>query len=215
MVEGQGDKTSVPGLTQRLIQRYSGEDTLYLGGSFRNGGISKIAKNHGEVFLKHLEFAIDQYKDLGAVLLLLDGDAPINPFILDREEVFCARQVARTLAEMARDKARAGELFSFAAVFAVLEFESWILAGHPKFRDEMKGLDVETAPRNAKGKIRELSKTAYHETLDQQVLSREIDLERLLTREPPVRSFLRLDHAIRELIEAVRTGKHVSTPYNQ
>ena len=209
MVEGEGDEDAAPGLIQRLIERHAGYDALYLGHTYRVNGITKIAKDAAKDFFRHLQNAT-KFQDLGAVLLLLDGDAKKNPF--EQGKSFCAKEVACTLAKIAREKARAGELFSFAAVFAVQEFESWILAGHPDFYAQMNGKDVEDAPRNAKGKIRELSKTTYHETLDQSVMARGIELEPLLTREPQVRSFVRLDKAIRELIEAVRTGKHVSTP---
>ena len=212
MVEGQGDEAAVPGLVQRLIECHSGYDALFRGQIYRINGIAKIAKDAGKDFLRFMRLAAE-YQDLGAVLLLLDGDAEKNPF--DRNKLFCAKEVASLLAAKAQEQTAAGTNFSFAAVFAVQEFESWILAGHPDFRDHLSGKDVEDAPRNAKGKIRELSKTAYHETLDQSILAQGIELEPLLTREPRVRSFVRLDKAIRELIEAVRTGKHVSTPFSQ
>ncbi|MCL2117802.1 MAG: DUF4276 family protein [Planctomycetaceae bacterium] len=209
MLEGQGDEAAVPGLIQRLIERHAGYDALYMGQIYRVNGITKIAKDSGKDFLRYMQMAI-KYRDLGAVLLLLDGDAKNNPF--DRTKAFCAKEVACTLAKIAQEKARAGDVFSFAAVFAVQEFESWILAGHPDFRNEMNGKNVEDAPRNAKGKIKELTGISYRETLNQVPLTQRIEMEPLLTRQPRVRSFLRLNNATRELIEAVRTGKHIATP---
>jgi len=210
MVEGQGDEAAAPGLVHRLIELNSGLDTLFVGHSLRVGEVSKIVKDDGKSFFKHLEYT-REFSDLGAVLLLLDGDAENNPFDPEREEAFCTKETARTLAKMAQEHARAGDVFSFAVVFAIKEFESWILAGHPDFYTQMGGKNVEDSPRDAKRRIKEL-KGGYQETLDQAPMVRKIELEPLLTREPRVRSFVRLDHAVRELIEAVRTGKHISTP---
>ena len=151
-------------------------------------------------------------KDLGAVLLLLDGDAKYHPFHAKEKKPFCVKEVAVSLAEIAKTQTRAGELFSFAAVFARQEFESWILAGHPDFRDSMNGIDVEEHHRGAKEKIKELSKSTYKETVDQPRYAAEIDLDWMLQRTPKVRSFHRLDHAISEIIDATRTGNHIVSP---
>ena len=208
MVEGEGDEKAVPKLVNHFIEKYSAFDTLFVDDkrTFTVRSVSKLYKKESKCqeinIVRWLKAAPKIVENLGAVLLLLDGDTKNN----------CVVQFSHDLAKFVQEQTRAGEIFSFAIVFARQEFESWILAGHPDFRESMTEIDVEEHPRDAKGKIRELSKSTYKETVDQPRYAAEIDLDWMLQRTPKVRSFHRLDHAISQIIDATRTGNHIVSP---
>jgi hypothetical protein len=152
-------------------------------------------------------------------LLLLDGDskttAPGQPF--------CAMHAGRRLAEAAREVG-AGTMFSAAIVFACMEFESWLIAGAESlvgkpFPDGRTGLpravqslppNPEVAPRDAKGWLRQNMPNGYKETVDQAELTGLVDLGAIRRKE--MRSFRRLEAAVRELVEAIRLGQPIVTP---
>src|SRR5262249_4275836 len=144
---------------------------------------------------------------LGAALLVLDGDA-------DRVEgeLFCAVEVARTLAQRAT-AAGAGAQFSFAAVFLRQEYESLLLA----VADQLPGLEPrvtlppgpEEHPRDAKGWLHDNLAEGYNPT------ERQLELTRAVTDWEPVRMlncFQRLEHALAELVTAVSTSRHIVSP---
>jgi hypothetical protein len=160
------------------------------------------------------------------VLLVLDGDADQVPRTwakyLERygDLEFCAYRAAAALGHEARSS-RAGEAFSLASVFAMKEFEAWLVAGVESLRGtslaEGRGIvpaaaaapdfDVE-AKRDAKGVLRRII-PGYDPSLDQAVLAATIDLEMIALRCP---SFRRLQSAVTQLAEAVRAGNTIVTP---
>ena len=106
-------------------------------------------------------------------------------------------------------------------MFACMEFESWLIPGArslagvlladgQRFPTSIRDMppDPETAPRDAKGWFRK--KMGYKPTLHQAELTRLVDFG--LVRDSQVRSFRRLEHAIEELVEAIRSGAHRVTP---
>lgn len=213
MVEGDGDANAVPGLVTRLLAHVGGDAVLRTGPPMRVGDIYSLVNNASEQrFLKLLHVATKRKP--GAVLLLLDGDTkakhPIHTS--DGKKSFCAARLGRFLAKRAKDEAGAGVQFSFAVVFARQEFESWLLAGCPDFADQTQGKDLETGPRDASGMISELTNRAYRKPQNQPEYTRKLDFDRLLKRQPKMRSFHRMEHALRELVDAVRNGCHVCTP---
>ena len=50
----------------------------------------------------------------------------------------------------------------------------------------------------------------YSPVRDQAGLTTMVDLDMIRNR--PMRSFLRLDHAVSQIVDAVRSGNHVVTP---
>jgi hypothetical protein len=117
--------------------------------------------------------------------------------------------------------ARAGDQYSLATVFAKMEFETWLLAGVESLRGKPLAdgrghvpsdaicpeIDLENK-RDAKGHLREII-SGYDQTLDQEVLAREVNLDAVRVR---CRSFRRFCSAIQQLAAAVRTDTNVVTP---
>lgn len=160
LVEGQGDVEAAPVLVKRLLAEHDAFDVVLLDPyPFRVGEYSKISKNDFGEWRRLLQDAALR-KNVGACLLLLDGDSPRK---VDGQP-FCAARAARRLAEEAR-KVGGGSLFSVAIVFACMEFESWLIAGVESlkgkaFSDGRAGIpntvqeiprDPERVPRDAKG----------------------------------------------------------------
>ena len=226
-VEGHGDRTAVPRLAARLVKEAGGDDVVFVDSEpFRVGGLGRLAKNDGQEWIRFLRAAATTRKNLSGVLLVLDGDSANVPpswrAYIERYKTseFCARRVAAVLAEQAR-AVRAGDAFSLAAVFAMREFEAWLVAGIETLRgvelSEKRGvvphtarapdIDIE-AKRDAKGMLRGQLKQ-YQETLDQGQLVSHVGLAAIRER---CRSFRRLESALRQLIDAARSGNAVTTP---
>lgn len=213
MVEGQSEESSLPGLITRILKDVNGQDVLYVSTTMRVGELHGLVNRGSEAeWIRFLNSAAKK-DHLGAVLLLLDGDAKARNGIDTSEgkKTFCARETASFLARRARKETVAGKAFSLAIVFARQELESWLLAGCPEFavRIDRSGKDLERAPRDAKGEISALRKRPYKETTHQPELTRKLDFARV---RPKMRSFRRLENAIRQLVDAVRGGTPVCTP---
>ena len=219
LVEGQGDVEAAPILLSRLLHEYGAFDAVFLDPDpFRVGEFAKISKDEFCKWRRFLQAAAKR-KSLGGCLLLLDGDSGVK---VDAKP-FCATRAARRLAEEAR-KVGAGSLFSVAIVFACMEFESWLIAsagslvgkrfsdGRSEFPETIGEVprDPESAPRGAKEWFRRVMKTGYSPTRDQAELTRLVDLN--LIRQQGMRSFRRLESAIKELVGAIRPGEHAVTP---
>jgi hypothetical protein len=219
LVEGQGDVEAAPILLKRLLNEYGAFDAVFLDQhAFRVGEYSSVCKNEFAQWRRWL-LAAARRPNLGGCLLLLDGDSRVK----DHGQPFCAMHAARRLAEEAR-KVGAGTLFSVAIVFACMEFESWLIAGaeslagkqFPDGRQELPDSieqlppKPELAPRDAKGWFQNLLKTGYKPTRDQAELTKLVDID--LVRQQDMRSFRRLESAIKELVSAVRSDQHAATP---
>jgi hypothetical protein len=226
-VEGKGDKAAVPKLARRVVADLGAEDAIYIDPEpFVVHGLGKLVKDGCSEWLRWLQAAGLTRKKLGGVLLVLDGEPEPVPktwsAYLTRFHTaeFCAHRVAGMLGIEAR-AARAGEAFSLATVFAVQEFEAWLVAGVESLRGaalaEGRGvvpatatppsLDIETK-RNAKRELRKLV-PAYKQSLDQGLLAEKVDLGAVAAR---CRSFRRFRSAVTQLAQAVRDGKPVVTP---
>ena len=231
-VEGKGDKTAVPILARRVLKEIQANDVLVVdaGMPFEVDGIGKLVKTEkGKSvanWLRWLE-AAGRDKNLGGVLLVLDGDVErvMRGWKSYAEryhtDTFCARDAARTLADDAR-AARGGEAFSVAVVFAMKEFEAWLLAGVESLRGRTLADGRGTVPNDAKcpeidveakrGAKEEFKAVVpgYEQSLDQGVLARDVDLARVHDR---CRSFRRFRSAIEQLADAIRSGQHVASPH--
>lgn len=215
-VEGEGDEGAAQALLSKLLQERSIYD-VFVGPAFRAGDASKLAKNNFEKWQRLLG-AARKRPNCEAVILLLDGDVKLQGM-----PSFCAANAAKIFAEKAREVG-AGRILSVAVIFACKEFESWLIAGveslaGKKLPDGRAGIkqgvappdgDLENEPRNAKGWLRENSQCGYKEPVDQAIFTRMLDWD--LVRKRPMRSFARLEHALKEVVVAIQTGKHISTP---
>jgi hypothetical protein len=114
-----------------------------------------------------------------------------------------------------------------AVVFALMEYESWLiacadhLAGLP-LPDGRPGIpsgtmvpsqDLESQLRDAKRWLDRCLDEGYKNMRDQELLTRLAlgHLEAIRSR--PMRSFRRLESALQQLIGGIRTGNHVMTPH--
>jgi hypothetical protein len=121
-VEGDGDAEAVPVLVKKLLTETNAWDCIDLDTNpFRLGKLADITGNKAKNWTDKLKAAAKR-KNLGAILLLLDGDLEHL-----EKRPFCAGEFARILAERGR-QAGAGVIFSLAVVFALQEYESWLIA---------------------------------------------------------------------------------------
>jgi hypothetical protein len=227
-VEGKGDVGAVPQLAKRLIQMYGGFDALYLDAEpFRVGNLGALVKDDCRNWKRWLGAASRKVPFAG-VLLVLDGDT-------DNDRVppgwasyskrfghdFCAYRVGAQLASAARDVG-AGAGFSVATVFAMKEFESWIISGIEGIRGVALASDrgkvdltvsypVGKEVENTRGAKELLVKQVpeYKPSLDQAILAANLDLYRAIERS---RSCRRLSDALLMLISATRKNSPVLSP---
>jgi hypothetical protein len=213
-VEGESDAESVPILVKRILTDLNAwTDVILDDAAFRVGNVHNLTGRKQAEWLLKLG-AARKRPDAAAVLVVLDGD--------ERKvegQPFCAARVARLLAERARE-AGAGTQFSVACVFACREYESWLLAAIeclkgkllcPENRPGVRGdaapieSDTEQSPRDAKRELGRRMHNGYKASTDQKPLTELLDLNAL--RGLGLRSFRRLDHAVADLVQAIRAGK--------
>ena len=217
-VEGYGDELAVPVLVERLLTKMKAWDCLYLDPHpFVVGGVNRLLKSDCRNWIHWLGAAAKR-GELGAVLLVLDGD-----IAKVQGEVFCAAEVAKKLAQTAT-LARGGDPFSVATVFACQEFESWLIAGVESLsgrtlEDGRRGVeagtqppdgDLESKPRDAKGWLSKVMASGYNPVKDQAILTRLVDLESIRNRR--MRSFRRLENAVSQIVSAIRNESPVTSP---
>lgn len=233
LVEGDGEVAAAPVLVDRLLKSYHANepifDALFLDVKpFRIGGYPQIRSSgcsskkrqpNFDEWRRLLQAAVTSRRNVGGCLLLLDGDSETT---LPGQK-FCAMQAACLLAEEA-EKIGAGKLFSLAIVFACMEFESWLIAGaesivDKQFSDGRSAIrslkipipsDTENAPRDAKRWFAKTIPMGYSPTRDQAELTRLVDLNVIRARN--MRSFRRLEAALKQLTSAIRSGEHIITP---
>jgi hypothetical protein len=227
MGEGDGERKSLPVLVKRLLQSLSPTpwDVLFLDSNVITlGDLSSLLSQNPQgnsdrgKWLFRLRHAAKR-PNLGAVLVVLDGDAERRVI----GAAFCARDHARQLVSLAKSEG-AGQTFSLAIVFACKEYESWLIAGVESLAGKplCEGLEgvlpgtrpptgnLEEAPRDAKGWLSDRIKTKYRPVRDQAHLTGQIDLD--LIRSRHMRSFRRLENAVNQLVTAIRSNKAVATP---
>jgi len=226
-VEGKGDTAAIPALTRRVLKSSGADDALFVDAApFVVKGVGTLVKNDYRDLHRWLSAAGQTRRNIGAVLLVLDGDPDQVPKSWASYRArynstdFCPVQAATILADAARSS-RAGEAFSLAVVFAMREFEAWLLAGVHSLRNETLAegrgrvpadasppeFDIE-AKRDAKGELRKLI-PGYSQTLDQGVLAAKVDLAAVAQR---CKSFRRFQSAIQQLAVAARKGEAIVSP---
>jgi hypothetical protein len=218
-VEGEGEVAAAPALIGKLLPELRGPNPVCFldPNPLRIGGITRLFGEKEKNWIDKLHVAAKR-GNLGGILLLQDGDVAVSP-----REDFCARDVGWDLSRRARD-AGAGSIFSVASVFACQEFESWLIAGIESLagkklangRIEIPGHlktpagDLEQHPRDAKGWLNQNIPAGYKPNTDQKPLTQAIDVNAI--RERGLRSFRRLESALRQLVEAIRSDRHIVTP---
>ena len=219
LTEGHGEEDAAPILINRLlVERQANQELIFADEEpFRIGSLPKIAKDNFKIFRDKLKQAAKRPGAKGC-LLILDGDCDLHP-----QSPFCAKTDAALLARIAKEEG-AGQVFSATIVFAQMEFESWLLAGShalagrtlPNGRTAFaqdftvpEG-DLEIAPRNAKGVFAAALSESYKPSIDQAAITRMVDLRQI--RDRKMRSFIRLEHALDQLVTAFRDGRHIVSP---
>ena len=216
-VEGEGEVKAVPLLVKRLLTEQNAWDAIILDEfPFRVGQINNLTKDDCSEWKRKIG-ASRKRENVGGILLILDGDIKQTHF-----GPFCAATVANSLAEIARGEG-AGSTFSVAVVFARQEYESWLIASAESFAGKtlpdghtfspdirVPEGDLEEGTRAAKEWLRKIIKGGYKPTHHQATLTEWLDLSTV--RQRGMRSFQRLESAVEELVEAIRTDNHVATP---
>jgi hypothetical protein len=228
-VEGKGDVAAIPLLAKRVVKDVGAQDAVFVDpDAFRVRSVATLVKSDCKDFRRWLNAAARTRPDLGGVLIVLDGDCSQVPSTWAKycsktgTTSFCTHRVAAVLGEDSR-ASRAGEQFSLATVFVMLEFEAWLLAGLESLRGKplaanrgfvpndaaypKKDVDIERI-RDAAGELRRIVRP-YSKTLDQAVLANSVDLQVVRER---CRAFRRFSSAIQQIADAVRANRHVVTP---
>jgi hypothetical protein len=215
-------------LAKRVVKDIGANDALFVDPvAFRVRSVATLVKSDCKDFHRWLKAAVRTRPDLGAVLIVLDGDSSQVPSTWARylssigTTKFCSHHAAAVLGEESRDS-RAGEQFSLATVFVMLEFEAWLLAGLESLRGislaDKRGIvpndaacpkvaDIERI-RDAAGELRRIVRP-YSKTLDQAALANAVDLRIVRER---CRAFRRFTSAIQQIADAIRANCHVVTP---
>ena len=214
-VEGEGEADAAPILIDKLLNNIpNARNSAFIDPKpFRVGEINKVLRKND---LREKIRSANKKANVGGILILLDGDIK---HIQGQKR--CLIEVAKQLAFQATEVG-AGNIFSVAIIFALQEFESWLIASF----DSMRGQEfpdgrrmpteatipdnVETSPRDAKGWLTKNLSDGYRPTRDQAQLTRWLDVETV--RSKNLRSFQRLESAVNELVMAIESEKHVATP---
>jgi hypothetical protein len=219
-LEGDGDEAAAPLLVKHLLGELKALDVLVPDPApFQVGAVTNLLGRNEDKFIRWLR-AARKRKNFGGVLVFLDGDVRVR-----REEAFCAATAGWELSRIAR-KEGAGSVFSVATVFALKEYESWLIAGVEALAGKLlpklgrPGVRPGTLPppddlevlRDAKGWLRKQMQSGYKPTTDQGPLTALLvqNLEPLRSR--GLRSFRQLEKALGLLTDAFRSGNHVVTP---
>ena len=212
-VEGEGEADAAPLLVKKIINEIptAWQSVSLDPDPFRVGEVNRLMKNGN--WQNKLKAALLR-KNVGAVVVLLDGDVKVAG------KPLCAAQLGMEMAKLASE-AGAGSTFSVAVVFALQEFESWLIASYESIggNELSDGRiipqnmelpdDTEVAPRDAK-KWWKNCLGSYKPTIDQVELTKW--LEPKCVRDKNLRSFTRMESAISEIVAAIESGSHVSTP---
>jgi hypothetical protein len=219
--EGYGEVSALPILVGRLLREKDAGDTFFADHDvIREPNPVKwdkrAARPDYSKWVSRVTLAARR-RDAGGVLAIYDGDAPYFP--AGSGSPFSAATAARSMTAAAA-AVGAGKTFSLAVVFACVEYETWIIAGIESLAGKKRKDGRPVLPSNLKfppgepeshGKRwLEQNCPGYRPTLDQSALTKLLDLN--VVRAKDLRSFKRLDHAIDQLLAAVGSGSHISTP---
>ena len=219
--EGHGEVSALPALVGKLLEEKDSRHTLFVDHEVvRKSNPVKwdkqAARPDYSKWISYVTLAARR-REVGGVLALYDGD--FSSFPAGSGSPFCAATAAQAMAAAAL-AAGAGKTFSLAVVFACVEYETWIIAGieslaGKKYQDGRPVLPSNLKfppgdPESHGKKWLEQRCQGYRPRMDQKALTELLDLN--VVRAKNLRSFSRLDHAIDQLLAAVGSGSHISTP---
>jgi hypothetical protein len=219
-VEGQADADAAPILVKHLLTEQNAWDCVSLDAApFQVGNFDDLSGRNADRWHRYLKNA-HKRDNLGGILLLLDGDLKSK----QSGQRFCPRDQAHDLSRRAM-AVGAGVTFSLATVFACREYETWLIAsiealvspsrhGHAEINidADFPGGNIEINPRDAKGWLGKHTTPRYKPTTHQVLLTRWMVQNLNPIRQRQLRSFRRLENAVRQLIDALRTDHPVVTP---
>ena len=202
IVEGQGDVSAAPELIRRVLFEH------LLEYQFRVAKPKRLKRNRIDSDLpKILQYAA-QEPDAVAIIVIVDSDEG------------CARELAEQVSQIARDRNIGVPV---ATVCPTTEYEAWFIASI----DTIRGKDIggrgakidqsATCPETFEtisGPKEWLSglmpfNMSYKPTQDQTPLTMMIDL---LLAKARSRSFQRLCHAVKEVVDGAKSGSAMVTP---
>ena len=210
--EGHGETGALPTLVRKLLHEQEAtrrlplrKDPLRMPFPIRRGmDCSKWVRN--------LEVA-SRLSGGGAVLVVYDGD--LKKFPPGSPSAFCAMTAAQEMAKAAKDVG-AGKKFSLAVVFACVEFETWLIAGCESLSGKeypggkIPSLNFPSGEPESHGKRWLEERLSYLPARDQKALTEHLTLD--VVRSKKLRSFERLENAVRQMAEAISSNNHVCTP---
>lgn len=221
--EGHGEVSALPVLVGKLLREKDARGLLYVDRDVIRDSPFRLVKwdrprtqPDFSQWLSRIAIAARR-RDVGGVLAVYDGDA--THFPAGSTSPFCASTAAKSMAAAAVS-AGAGKVFSLSVVFACSEYETWLVAGAESLAGRPLRDGRLALPRNVSFPVgdpeshgkRWLEKNCpgYRPTRDQTALTELLDFQ--FVRAKKLRSFVRLEHALDQLLEAVSSGSHISKP---
>ena len=221
--EGQGEVHALPVLVGKILLSKDRNSTLFVDKDVIRFASSRVLRPDKSrqrpdftEWIKAVTIAARR-SNVGAVLAVYDGDLKFFPPGSDLP--FCAAIVAKSLATAATT-AGAGKTFSLSVVFALAEYETWLVAGAESLKGRYLTNGRTAISTNAvfppgdpesHGKSwLEHNCPNYRPSRDQSALTELLDIE--CVRSKKLRSFQRFEHALDQLLQAVTDNTHISTP---
>lgn len=220
--EGDGEVLALPILVRRILNEKAAWDTLSLDDHVIRSPASQLVKYSKQDRREDWSSWTARVKLAGrraaggGVLAIFDGD--FKKFPPGSDSPFCAVNVAKSMAKAARNEG-AGHTFSLCIVFACSEYETWLIAGIESLAGRLckdriiipKHIKSPAGNPESHGKgWIEKNSEGYRPSRDQAVLTELVDLRYI--REKGLRSFIRFESALDQLLNALKTDCHISTP---
>lgn len=203
--EGHGEVNSAYRAVSKVLTAADYSSVFVDQNVIRTGEVGGLLKNDCEKWRRLLRY-VQSKGDVGGVVLLLDGDVCKE----------CPVEVATVLANAALPIASSGKL-SVCAVFALQEYESWLLSGLVKGAILADGRKVAPSDpdvdyekvRGSKERLRKLVQGSYRPTRDQLLVT---DAANWNIVKEKSRSYRRLCSAVRQIVDSVNSETFVVTP---
>ena len=204
--EGEGDAQALPILLQKMLT-HQFQDEWYEWvfvdpDVFRIKGVDNLGSKTAEKFVRWTQVAQSRGQ-FGGLLVVLDADSTRSTCLLDD---------VRTLVNFLQSTG-AGITYPAAVVLLQQEYEMLMLASCSSLTDLKEGTlapsNIETV-RGCKEWLHQNLKQGYASIPRQAELTRQLSMELLV--QANVRSYKRFQHAIKELVTAIRTSTPLLTP---
>ena len=203
VVEGPGDLEATPILLRKILYGQCNRFDIGVARPKKANGKGNL-KRDLEKFLRYAALN----PDCAGILVLIDSDDD------------CPVELTQIYCERAR---QAGLSVPIVVVCAVKEYEAWFIASLDTIKDDsLGGGSIISAEASYSGDVESISGVkawlgdqmpsgrAYRETTDQASLTDRIDISLAASNS---RSFVRLCHAVDEIVAAIDSGTAVITPF--